>query len=72
MEEQDIQELLEYISEKTCVDEQKAFEVIWYLQERMKLIPSKYEICQSCGCIYNSDIEGYWDEQEGGFCGCNS
>lgn len=38
--------------------ERKAFAVIWYLQERLRIIPDHYERCCSCGDLYNTSEEG--------------
>lgn len=35
-----------------------AYSVIWYLQEHLGVIPSKYERCKDCGSIYDSWSEG--------------
>jgi hypothetical protein len=53
----------------------KAFEVIWYLQEIAHFLPSKYERCDNCGDLYNSDAEGINCERDGkcycGYCAFN-
>ena len=36
----------------------RAFDVIWFLQERFGLIPDYYERCVRCGVIYDSNNEG--------------
>ena len=73
IEIQQVQELLDYIEEKTAVTPEEAFEIIYYLQEKMHIIPDKFEICRSCNVVYDSDFEGSWNEEKGGFCGfCNS
>lgn len=39
------------------LSERKAFNIIWFLQEYMDLIPDRFERCCRCGEIYDS-----WDE----------
>lgn len=58
-----------FLEQDMKLSPEKAFEVIYYLQEKMDIIPSNFELCQSCGCIYDSDYEGTWDEEKGGLCG---
>jgi hypothetical protein len=41
-----------------------AFSVIWFLQEHMLVLPSKFEMCGSCDEIYDSHRGGYYlDDQ---------
>ncbi len=49
-----------------------AFSVIWFIQERLQIIPDKYEKCEACDEIYDSEeayhgntivAEEYNDEQ---------
>lgn len=37
---------------------EQAFSIIYYLQEKLFLIPDTYERCDNCGCLYDSDEEG--------------
>jgi len=34
--------------------DEKAFSVIWYLQERMGVLPDNFELCHQCKQIYNT------------------
>ena len=36
----------------------KAFQVIYYLQEIMLILPDSYERCITCGDLFDSDNEG--------------
>jgi len=36
----------------------RAFTVIWFLQEHMRCLPASIEMCQGCKCLYDSDSEG--------------
>ena len=58
-----------FLEQDMGLSSEKAFEIIYYLQEKMDILPSNYELCQSCGCIYDSDSEGVWDKETGGLCG---
>lgn len=40
--------------EKLRLTRKQAFNVIWYLQERLGIIPSRYEMCHRRGC--DSDL----------------
>jgi len=52
------------------LSEEDAFSVIWFLQECIGCLPSKYERCDDCGDIYNSEAEGHHSELNGkSYCG---
>lgn len=36
-----------------------AFSVVWFLQEHLMVLPSKFDMCDSCNEIYDSYCEGY-------------
>lgn len=40
------------------LSEQKAFKIIYYMQEIMEILPDKFERCTTCGCIYDSEMGG--------------
>lgn len=40
------------------LSQRRAFDVIWYLQEHLRLIPSNFERCCSCGDLYDTDDGG--------------
>ncbi|MCG3207266.1 MAG: hypothetical protein FOGNACKC_00866 [Anaerolineae bacterium] len=37
----------------------QAFSVIWYLQEHLRVLPDKFEMCDVCNTIFDNDSEGY-------------
>ena len=39
--------------------DQAAFNVIYYLQEQMHVLPFTYEMCKACHRLYDSDKEGF-------------
>lgn len=47
-----------YMKPRPKLSQRRAFDVIWYLQEHLRLIPSNYERCCSCGDLYDSDNSG--------------
>lgn len=49
----------------------KAFAIIWYLQEHFPLLPDQIEKCSVCGDLYNSYSSGYHSEVYNKFW-CNS
>lgn len=38
--------------------EEEAWAVIYYLQEKLEILPDKFERCRACGGIYDSENEG--------------
>lgn len=38
----------------------QAFSVVWFLQERLGIIPDTYEMCQICEELYDSEHGGCW------------
>jgi hypothetical protein len=51
-------------TESPKLDGEKAFEIIWFLQEVTRIIPSRIERCDDCGDLYNSDSEGTYISEE--------
>jgi len=50
--------------------EKKAFAVIWFLQEHLRILPENIEKCSECGDLYDSNCEGvYWEKKGKNFCG---
>jgi hypothetical protein len=48
----------------------KAFTVIWYIQERLHLLPDNIELCWSCGSLFDTYSEGlYWETKNRHYCG---
>jgi len=43
----------------------KAFTIIWYLQEILKIIPDRFEKCDVCKELYNSYSSGHYSEKKG-------
>ena len=37
----------------------QAFSVVYYLQERLRLIPDNIEMCQVCGELFDADCDGF-------------
>jgi hypothetical protein len=74
-----INQLYEYLQGElpkgvTCfvpkLSKDNAFSVIWFLQEVIGCLPSKYEKCSECDEIYNSEAEGHYSELNGkSYCG---
>ena len=50
---------------KFKLSEKKAFEIIWYLQEHLSVFPDTIERCCKCGCLYDSDSDGFFDDDTG-------
>jgi len=47
-----------YYCKAPRLSERKAFTVIWFLQERLRIIPDQYERCCSCGTLYDTRCSG--------------
>lgn len=43
---------------KMNLTDDQAFSVIYYLQEILGVLPDKFEKCNDCGCLYDSEAEG--------------
>jgi len=67
--EEQVQELYLFLQGK-CPDDltikdmpqlskKQAFSVIYFLQEQLNIIPDKYEQCDICGKIFDSQSEGF-------------
>ena len=52
------------------LSKQKAFTIIWYLQEHFSVFPGTIEQCSQCGELYDSESEGiYWETKGKHYCG---
>ena len=69
-----VQEFFDFLSEGLVSDKismtnrpklgpNKAFNVIWYLQEHLRILPDNFEICAECKRIIDTDSEGYYSEK---------
>ena len=48
----------------------KAFTIIWYLQEHLRILPDHIEQCDVCKELFNTWSEGiYWESKGKHFCG---
>ncbi len=58
-----------HFENKLNLTEEQAFDVIYYLQEQMRIIPHNYERCRRCGRLFDSHKEGInvSEETEGNF-----
>ena len=55
---------------KPKMSEKKAFSIIWYLQERMHILPDTIERCDVCGELYDTECEGlHWESKGKSYCG---
>lgn len=55
------------------LSQKKAFTIIWYLQEHLRVLPDHIERCDTCGELYDSHSAGiYWESRGKFFCdGCS-
>ncbi len=67
--EEQMEELFEFLQKKAMpkgfhiehrpkLTYKQAFAVIYYLQERLRVLPDCFELCKGCGRIYDSEQEG--------------
>jgi hypothetical protein len=48
----------------------KAFTIIWYLQEHLRILPDHIEKCSCCNDLYDTHSEGiYWESKGKFYCG---
>lgn len=54
------------------LSQKKAFAIIWYLQEHLRVLPDNIERCDNCGNLYDSHCGGlYWETKCKHYCdGC--
>ena len=52
------------LTHKPKLGPQKAFTVIYVLQEYFHIIPDHYEMCQSCHALFDRECEGYYLSDE--------
>lgn len=38
---------------------EQAFEVIYYLQEKLHILPDTFEMCKTCHCLFDTEAEGH-------------
>ncbi|MFW6030504.1 MAG: hypothetical protein ACOCRO_09680 [Halanaerobiales bacterium] len=65
MKLEQIQKFHEFLQTDLNMFEDEAFEVIYYLQEVLHIIPDKFEMCSECGSIYDTDCGGYFSKKAG-------
>jgi hypothetical protein len=53
------------LGHKFRMSDKKAFTVIWYMQEILRIIPDTYERCDDCGDLFDSNSSGYYSEKRG-------
>ena len=78
------QELYDYLTGKSQPDnfrmkrlpnlsDKKAFQVIWFIQEHLRIIPDHYEQCFNCKILFDDSKEGlYWESKGRHYCECCS
>jgi hypothetical protein len=49
------------------LSERKAFDVIWFLQERLRVLPDHFERCCRCGELFDTNSEGGY-YRDGPYC----
>ncbi len=62
-----------YLQDDLKLSPNKAFKVIYQLQEGLRIFPDHYEQCNVCKNLYDSWNQGEWNEEKGKwYCdGCN-
>lgn len=50
--------------------QKKAFTIIWYLQEHLRVLPDHVERCNNCGELFDTHSDGiYWESKGKHYCG---
>lgn len=65
MEVEEVQNLHEFLQKDMNRTAEESFEIIYYLQETMHIIPDKFEMCSECESICDTDCGGYYSEKKG-------
>jgi hypothetical protein len=56
-----------YLRDDLNLGKKKAFQIIYYLQEYLPVIPDQIEQCCKCGELYDSYSQGHYSELTGKF-----
>jgi len=61
-----VSKLYEYLTGefRPKLSQNKAFSLIYYLQETIHCLPDTIEKCDVCGELYNTDCEGFWFDDQ--------
>jgi hypothetical protein len=43
---------------------EKAYNVIWFLQEHLRVLPSSFEKCSICANLYDRASEGHYNDEK--------
>ena len=46
------------------MNREKAFKVIWFLQEHLRILPDTIEMCSVCKDLYDTWQEGFYDDKK--------
>ena len=58
------------IQRQPKLTQKKAFTIIWYLQEHLRILPDNIERCDNCGELFDTHSDGiYWESKGKHFCG---
>lgn len=50
--------------------QKKAFTIVWYLQEHLRVLPAHIERCDNCGELFDSHCDGiHWESKSKFYCG---
>lgn len=68
--EEKIQEMMDYMTDGPVPESilcqplglsaSQAFQIIWYLQEHLRIIPDHLEKCDGCDVIFDANLSGYY------------
>jgi len=62
-----ITDFYEHMQKELKLSPNKAFRIIWFLQECLPVLPDSIEQCSICKDLYDSHCEGYHSEKRGKF-----
>jgi hypothetical protein len=64
--------VFDFLQEKIKLSRNKAFSVVYYLQEHFPVIPDHIEKCDTCGELYDTHSSGHHSDLTGKFYCCES
>lgn len=68
----DIEDLIGLFQKDLKLTKIKAFSIIWFIQEVIHQIPDKFEMCNTCESIFDTESSGGSDD-DGNYCdGCDT
>ncbi len=52
------------MTDQPTLNTREAFSILWYIQEHLGLLDSRYELCDNCESLFNSHSQGSFIDQD--------